>query len=178
VESCGANWSNHLARFKALFFDLAPGAKKKAPAPPDPLRVDQPGLARFFRKCLNQTPKHFHADVDVPVGERVRRIHLEWAAAGATLGMAFWSNSDQTAAVSVMLNGVESPEDMKALDLGIKERGFGMPLLVFETIAESARAPLLIVLSYSRRAQSDVVLSTVVPAFANVFFAQFGTGED
>ena len=165
-----------MAKFISLVIDVSPGRRREklAPAPQLGPDVDRQGLTNYFRQCLAERPQRFQADVVLPGN---RHIELEWHAAGHTAGVALWNNNDHTAAVSILLNGVEMDQDMKTLAHVLADRGFTLPKQVAAAVDDEARRPLVASCFYSHKALRSPTLMTLIPTFALTFFSQFGTVE-
>ena len=175
--------------FTAFVFDLsaaaARGEKLKRPVDmPSPDATDDVARAqdlRLFRSWLMKTPRSFQAKLRLSAtikGEQGEiQIELRWVAAGDTAGVAFWSNADHTVAATVLLNGLETHEDLVRVDRVLAERGLAISPAARKAIGAQGPRPLMAVLFYSRGAMTFGPLLNVMPLFARTFFDQFGTTE-
>src|SRR6266516_1232846 len=121
-----------MPKFSVLVFDLSPAAAhSKPPKVPQP-RVDHyPEALAMFRSCLLKTPHEFNLKLRMPKEHKGRKgefqIELRWLSAGDTCGVGFWSNRDHTVALSVLLNGLESLEELGRIKGVLAQRGFALP---------------------------------------------------
>jgi hypothetical protein len=169
-----------MGNFTALIFDLSPAATRDQPRPvPQPLEVDLPQMLRMFRRWLLKTPRDFSAKVRLPATVKGQagelQIELRWLAAGDTVGVAFWSNRDHTVAASILLNGLESAQDLARVEQVLAGRGYAIPPPLRKVIDDEKQRPLMATLVYSHGAMQFRALLTVMPSFARAFFDLFGT---
>jgi hypothetical protein len=135
-----------MASFTMLIWDLSPATARSAPPVVPQTPVDDPETLAMFRACLLKTPHEFNCKLRIPSQHKGRagefQIELHWVSAGDTCGVGFWNNRDHTVAISVLLNGLESLEDLGRLKRVLAVRGFAMPDRVMRDIDAEARRPL------------------------------------
>jgi hypothetical protein len=173
-----------MAHVAALFFDLSPLAAEGR-KPPDvklPTIPGNPEILAMFRAWLLKTPRDFSSKLRIPMTVKGKegelQILLRWLAAGDTAGVALWSNRDHTVAVSILLNGLESIEDLGRAKGILLERGYAIPPKIQGWIDQDERRPLIVSLFYSRGAMRFKELLGVMGLLARAYFDLFGTTED
>lgn len=157
-----------------LTIDLAAGKSTVPNVRPAPLLVSEcPHLGQMFRKALLENPQ-FQYDVEL---EGFPIVRVEWQplcqTAGAVIVPSFVpARSPQPDAIALLLNGLESPEEMAA----IRQR-FPLSAEIWEDIGREPRRPLLanVYLCCGRMREPATV--TILATFANAYFSTFGTGE-
>ena len=82
---------------------------------------------------------------------------------------------DHTVAVSVLLNGLESLEDLGRIKGILSTRGFAMPDRIMREIDAAEDRPLIATLYYSRNAMKFRQLTGIIPLLARSYFDLFGT---
>ena len=169
-----------MAGFTMLIWDLSPARAHSAPpVMPKPSVDHYPEMLVTFRGFLLKTPHGFDCKLRIPAKIKGRagefRIDLDFAAAGDTCGIARWSNRDHTVAVSILLNGLESIEDLGRLKGVLANRGFAMPDRIMREIDAAGRRPLVATLYYSRSAMHFKRLTGIIPLLARAYFDLFGT---
>src|SRR5439155_23501985 len=134
-----------------------------------------------YRRWLLKTPRDFSARLRLPATVKGRRgefqIHLRWIGAGDTVGVALWSNRDHTVAVSVLLNGLESLEDLGRVKGILAERGFAIPNKFQKDVDDEEQRPLMATFFYSRGSMRFGPLLIVMALLARAYFDLFGTTQ-
>ena len=170
-----------MGEFTALVHDVSPSARLSKPPRLQPTNVSDPHNLSLFRAWLLKTPGEFSARLRIPAVLKGKKgeIHIEltWMAAGDTVGVAFWSNRDHTVAASVLLNGLESADDLRRVDEVLARRGYAIPATLRTRVDDERERPLMVTLFYSRGAMRVRQLWTIIPTFARAYFDLFGTTE-
>jgi len=139
--------------------------------PPDQLDWDTADLARHFHQSLLGDQQSFGGGVRLPYH---KPVDFEWIAVAQTCGVALWSRQRTVWAASLMFNGLESPDDLAALQRVLATRSLPLPDSLWPKILEGER-PLIATLHYDIRSVGDAVVATAAPVLAAAFFAMFGT---
>lgn len=168
--------------FVILAYDMSPAAAHSKPPEVPQTPVDHyPEALAMFRACLLKTPHAFDCKLRVPSSlkgqEGEVQVELRWESAGDTCGVALWSNRQHTVSVSILLNGLESKEDLVRVQGVLAQRGFALPGRILGDINRNEQRPLGISLFYSRGAMQFGMLLGIMPLFARAYFDLFGTTQ-
>lgn len=156
--------------FKSLHIALGPNVTKppqlaaKLPNPASAI------LGQKFRQRLNEFPLHFLA---LAPFEGFATIAVQWVALTKTTGLVLLrSGNADPDVIGLLLNGVESQEEMQLV-----RQNTPMFWHRWEQITELSKP--LAVFGYGRPERAeDAAVTTVLGAFANAYFAQFGTSGE
>ena len=138
-----------------------------APRLPDPAsRL----LGRKFQRDLPDFPVHFVGTVRLPGFPLIR---LQWVALCKTAGILLLrSGRIDPDVFSLLLNGLESEDEMALI------RQHAPPFWPHWQKVLDADRPLAVYGHYRPSRMRDSAVSTVLGAFANAYFAQFGTSGE
>jgi len=136
------------------------------------LEDESPVLYQKFHKALLQSPQGFKFQVEL---EGFPLVHFEWLPVGQTTGALtfppFVNNRPRPEVLSLLLNGLESPDDLSALAKRVPGRAD-----VWQEML-NARKPVAFNLLFSAGRLREPATVTIINAFANSFFSLFGTNE-
>jgi len=160
-----------MTRFEGLHvIPRGPEFQGQRPAP----TLRDPGLnaaiRQRFRKKLFDYPLHFMETARI---EGFPCIRLQWIALCKTAGIVLLRSGRVDPDVfSLLLNGVETADEMKVIYQHC-------PALRphWETIMSATR-PLAVFEHHKLSRMKDPALATVLAAFADAYFAQFGTSGE
>jgi hypothetical protein len=147
------------------------GEKLKAPVLVSEAMV---ALCRRFRTSLLDAQENFHDTIRLP---QLPDLNLEWVGIGLTAGVAIWSVSDKIDAASILLNGMETDEDLRAIQTLFDGSDWPLPPSVWEAI-KGEKPPLVTTIHYNARSQANRTTATAAACLANTFFAIFGTSGE
>jgi hypothetical protein len=138
------------------------------------LEDESPMLCQRFRKALLESPQGFSFEAEL---EGFPLIHLEWHPLGQTAGVLSFPpfvhrpNRPGPDVLSLLLNGVESPEDLSAL-----AKRFPLRADIWQEML-NAQKPVAFNLMFTVGRLREPATVTIINAFANSFFTLFGTNE-
>ena len=157
-----------------LRFAAVPPANFNGRAPAALLAGESATLCRRFREALVKSPEGFGFDVQL---EGFPLVKMGWKPAGQTCGVltfpAFVKRPGRNVPdlVCLLLNGLESPEDLAAL---ARQAPIPAPLWQ-DAMNETKPVGFSFVFTAGRVREPATV--TIISAFANTFFGQFGTND-
>lgn len=142
--------------------------------PPVLVPEEMVALCRRFRTSLLHAQESFHDTIRLP---RFPPVNLEWVGIGLTAGVAIWSVNDKIDAASILLNGMETDQDILAIQALFDGSDWPLPPSVWEAI-EGEKSPLVTTVHYNARSQANRATATAAACLANTFFAIFGTSGE
>jgi hypothetical protein len=131
-------------------------------------------LCQRFRRSLLDAQENFHDTIRLP---QLPTVDLQWIGIGQTAGVAVWSVNGEIDAASILLNGLETDEDILAIEVLFEEQGWPLPPSVWEGIARE-EPPLLMTVHYNAQSRTNRTTATAAACLANTFFALFGTSGE
>ena len=160
-----------MPKFEGLHIGL--GGPELAGQHPAPLLRD-PGLSaslcQRLRKQLLDFPLHFLFAIEL---EGFPLIRLQWVSLCKTAGILLLrSGKIDPDVFGLLLNGVESEDEMRLI------HQHAPPLRPHWQRILDAPRPLAVFGYYQLSRLKDPALATVLGAFANSYFAQFGTSGE
>lgn len=155
-----------------ICFATNPSGKKMKP--PIMVSEETAPLCRRFRRSLLDAQDHFHDTIRLA---QLPAVNLEWVGIGQTAGVAIWSVNDEIDAASVLLNGMETDQDIVAIQALFDRSDWPLPPSVWEGIARE-EPPLLMTVHYNAGSRTNRTTATAAACLANTFFALFGTSGE
>ena len=131
-------------------------------------------LCRRFRRSLLDAEENFHVTIRLP---QLPAVDLEWIGIGQTAGVAVWRVNGKIDAASILLNGLETDRDFRAIKVLFEEKNWPLPHSVREGIARE-EPPLLMTVHYNTQSWANRTTATAAACLANTFFALFGTSGE
>jgi len=138
------------------------------------LEDESPLLCQKFRKALLDSHNGFKYDVEL---EGFPIIHLEWVPVGQTAGglhfppFVHHPRRPGPEVLCLLLNGVESPDDLSAL-----AKRFPLRADMWQELLNAAK-PVAFNLLFTVGRLREPATVTIINAFANSCFSLFGTNE-
>lgn len=133
------------------------------------LADESPSLCAAFRKALMETPRGFKYRVEL---EGFAPIDTQWMPSCSTAGALLISSfraSHVHDLIAILLNGVETKDELAAIAAQYPLR----PDIWSQAL--SSPKPLVTAAAFTVGRIREPATVTVINAFANSFFAQFGT---
>jgi hypothetical protein len=157
-----------LLKLSNLYIKLGESLKHVKPAP---LLADETAsLTQHYREAFQRTPSHFRSNSEL---QGFAPVKVEWTALYPTAGMVVVSpyvrHVDKPDAISLLLNGLETPDDVKVITGKVPFPGH-----VWEDIDRSVK-PVAVTVFWVNGRLRDPATVSVLSVMANVFFSQFGT---
>jgi hypothetical protein len=156
------------AGFTGAFAYVGPNGNWQKVPRPHPLSWDPSELRTAFQKALADRAPGFHKSVRLPPHAPV---DVEWVGMSKTTGIAFWRRESGISAVSVMLGGKESAQELAALHQTICGRGLPLPAGAWHIVQGEPKRPVFVAFHFDIRGVGDPVLGAVAPVLAAAFFA-------
>jgi hypothetical protein len=156
----------------SVYVGASPAGKNAQPA--QNLYLDDEGFfCQRFRADLLKDPQRFQARIVIP---ELPPVDLKWLATGETAGVAFWQRNGRTGAATILVNGTECDDEVRATLFAFAGYGLNVPAHVWERLAEQPK-PFALHVFFDLYHFTDPVIATTAPALGNAFFQMFGSNE-
>ena len=146
------------------------GATLKHVKQADLLADEGPTLAQHFREAFRKSSDHFRSTILL---EGFAPVAVEFTALCPTAGMVvvtpYAPIGDKPDAISLLINGLESPEEVEAVRSRVP-----FPPQVWEEI-DRTRRPVAVTAFWVNGRLRDPATITILSSLANTYFSFFGT---
>jgi hypothetical protein len=131
-------------------------------------------LCQRFRRSLLDAQENFQDTIQLP---KLPAVNLEWIGIGLTAAVAIWKVNGKIDAASILLNGLETDQDILAIKVLFEEKDWPLAASVWERIARE-EPPVLVTVHYNAQSRANRTTATAAACLANTFFALFGTSGE
>ena len=146
----------------SVYLGHSPAAKHAAPAPNLMLDDDGAMCQQFHRLLLDHSERQGPMEATVNIPE-LQPIDVRWCGVGQTAGVALWVRGGKAGAASILLNGLETADQLAAVRAVIGSHNLPLPQKVWDDLVRDPRRPLIATLFFDLYHLTDPVVATAAP---------------